>query len=107
MRISVNRLWRQDSSPMICRKQDVRYWRNSVINGDIQNSETMLNLNMMQWIRYCIICLSVLITISQVEARPGEIAPIAVIYPEVGKPYQDVIDSIIQGIRQQTGASLE
>lgn len=31
----------------------------------------------------------------------------AVIYPEVGKPYQDVIESIILGIRQQTGSPLE
>jgi putative tryptophan/tyrosine transport system substrate-binding protein len=68
----------------------------------------MFKIHMMQWVRYCIICLPVLIATNITEARPANEAPvIAVTYPEVGKPYQDVIDNIIQGIREQTGSSLE
>lgn len=71
----------------------------------------MINLHAMQWIRCCIICLPVfLIAIDFTDARAAEkvpLPPIAVVYPEVGKPYQDVIDSIIQGIRQQSDSSLE
>jgi putative tryptophan/tyrosine transport system substrate-binding protein len=62
---------------------------------------------MTQWIRYCIICLSALIAITITDSRAAEVSPVVVVYPEVGKPYQDVIDSIIQGIRQQSGSSLE
>lgn len=65
---------------------------------------------MMRWLRFCITCLPVFCLFAEpVIAEPGaaEIPPVAVIYPEVGKPYQDVIESIIQGIRQQTGSPLE
>jgi putative ABC transport system substrate-binding protein len=68
----------------------------------------MFKVNMMQWIRYCIICLLFLTAINFTPAHAASDAiSVAVVYPEVGKPYQDVIDSIIQGIRQQTGSSLE
>lgn len=70
----------------------------------------MFNVHMMRLLRYCITCLYVFVAIGIFEAGAGgvqEDAPVAVVYPEVGKPYQDVIDNIIQGIRQQTGSSLE
>jgi putative ABC transport system substrate-binding protein len=67
----------------------------------------MFSLYMMRWICSCIICLSALFTLSIPEAYSAEAVPVAVVYPEIGKPYQDVIDSIIQGIRQQYGASVE
>ncbi len=69
----------------------------------------MFNLYMMRWIRFCIICLLTLFAIHIPEAHAVEAAPVpvAVVYPEVGKPYQDVIESIIQGIRQQYGSSVE
>jgi putative ABC transport system substrate-binding protein len=63
---------------------------------------------MMRWMLFSIICLtgSVLSAAIAAEPKATDSAAIAVVYPEVGKPYQDVIDSIIQGIRQQTGSAL-
>jgi putative ABC transport system substrate-binding protein len=67
----------------------------------------MFNVPMMHRIRYCIICLAVLTVIDFAAVRAANAEPVAVIYPAVGKPYQDVIDNIIQGIRQQAGPSLQ
>jgi putative tryptophan/tyrosine transport system substrate-binding protein len=68
----------------------------------------MFKVCMMRWIRCCIICLLVLTAINFTQAHAAADAePVVVVYPEVGKPYQDVIDSIIQGIRQHAGSSLE
>lgn len=65
---------------------------------------------MMRWLRFCIACLPVFCLFAatfSAETRAAQVQPVAVIYPEVGKPYQDVIESIILGIRQQTGSPLE
>lgn len=70
----------------------------------------MSGKHMMRWLQYCVIFLSVsglFAAPAAAETRAMEVAAVAVVYPEVGKPYQDVIDSIIQGIRQQTGSPLE
>ncbi len=66
----------------------------------------MFKVKMVQFFSYCIICLLILIATNLTEAHAADAATVAVIYPEVGKPYQDVIDSIIKGIRQQAGSSL-
>jgi putative ABC transport system substrate-binding protein len=64
---------------------------------------------MMRRAGFCIISLtvSILSASAGAEIPATDIPAVAVVYPEVGKPYQEVIDSIIQGIRQQTGSSLE
>jgi putative tryptophan/tyrosine transport system substrate-binding protein len=75
-----------------------------------KNRRLMSGACVTRWLRHCIICIPVFClfaTLSYAESRVMETAQVAVVYPEVGKPYQDVIDSIIQGIRQQTGSPLE
>lgn len=64
---------------------------------------------MMRWLRFYItgLLVSALFVPFFSEARSSDVSPIAIVYPEVGKPYQDVIDSIIQGIRLQTGSTIE
>jgi putative tryptophan/tyrosine transport system substrate-binding protein len=67
----------------------------------------MLSRRIARQLTCWVICLFFLTSTVISNADDEQIGGIAVVYPEVGKPYQDIIDSIIQGIRQQAGSSLE